>query len=199
MKNHILGIAVLVAFSFSALAGDVGKSVSLPEGTNEPTAGVSLCDADPSNLVSNCGFETSTPCLVSPAGCPNNFLPEWTPSGDLTYFGPTADVGFPNTGRIGACGGQVNDLGCITQTIPTTAGASYTVSFWLTNMGGSPNRFQALWEGAVIYELLNSAPFAYMPVSLPGNVASADGSDLTFCFFQAPSYWGFDDADVTQE
>jgi hypothetical protein len=197
MKNFMLGIGVLLGFSFAALAGDVSKTVSLPQGSYEPT-GVSLCDADPFNLVSNCGFETSTPCPVSLAGCPNNFLPEWTPSGDLTYFGPTNQAPFPHSGLIGAFAGQLNDLGCITQTLPTTAGASYTVTFWLAS-GVPPNRFQAKWEGVVIFELVNSASFAYMPVTLPGNVASANGSDLSFCFFQPPDFWAFDDVDVTPE
>src|SRR5215471_7519939 len=146
MRKYILGAGVLFAFSFAAVAATqiTGKTVTIPQGNR--INGGSICDAVADNLVSNCGFELSTPCGVTLAGCPDSFLPQWTPSGDLSWFGVTSNAAFVNSGTNGAFAGPLGDLGYITQTLPTSAGTSYTLTFWLAS-GIPTNHFVVVWDG----------------------------------------------------
>jgi len=197
MKKYILGIIVLLGFSFAALAGNQAASKTVPPPDIGTANGGSPCDADPNNLVLNCGFELSTPCAVTIDGCPGAFLPEWTPSGDLTWFGVSTGA-VAHSGMNGAFAGQLNDLGFIAQTLPTTAGTAYTLTFWLRS-GSPPDHFVVLWDGAVVYELIDSPAFAYMPVTVNNLVASVDGTELKFGFYQPPDFWYLDDIDVVAQ
>jgi len=192
MRKYILGAGVLFCFGFAAVAA-TQKTASFSQGNR--INGGSICDAVADNLVSNCGFELSTTCFVSIDGCPAAFLPQWTPSGDLTWFGVTSDPGFINSGTNGTFAGQLNDLGYITQTLPTTAGTAYTLTFYLAS-GMPPNHFVVVWDGSVVFELVDSASSPYTAVVIPGLVASADGTDLSFGFYQLPDFWALDDVIV---
>jgi hypothetical protein len=195
MRKYILGAGVLFGFSFAAVAAAqiAGKTVTIPQGNR--INGGSVCDAVADNLVSNCGFELSAACDVSPVGCPDAFLPQWTPSGDLSWFGVTSAPAFVNSGTNGAFAGPILDLGYITQTLPTSAGTSYILTFWLAS-GVPMNHFVVVWDGSVVFELIDSAPFPFTSFVVPDLVASIDGTDLSFGFYQPPDFWGLDDVIV---
>jgi hypothetical protein len=80
------------------------------------------CDRVPGNLVVNCGFETGD-------------FTGWTRSGDPTYT--NIDTPSAHSATYGLDIGPVNDLGFIAQNLATTSGATYSLCYWLLNLGGS--------------------------------------------------------------
>lgn len=142
--------------------------------------GVSECDQVGDNLVSNCGFETGM------------FDPEWVQSGDTDFS--SVDT-IPHSGTYAASMGPIGDLGFLTQTLSTTGGQSYTLSFWLQN-DSSPNEFVVSWDGGVIFDDTLDDFLPYTLVVYEGLVASADGTDLQFGFRNDPSYIELDDVVV---
>src|SRR5262245_5178721 len=130
-----------------------------------------------------CGFETGD-------------FTGWMRSGD-----PTAtfvDSGSAHTGNFGLDTGPVTDLGFFSQFLPTgDQGAMHHISFWLANLGGTPNRFQVSWEGNIIYDQMNLPAFEYMRFDFDV-FACGDRSELKFGFYQLPSFFHFDDVVVTR-
>src|SRR4030095_3009754 len=87
----------------------------------------------------------------------------------------------------------------LSQNLVTDPGASYDLTFWLLNQGGTPNQFQASWNGSVITRSLmnNAAAFDYMQFTFQGLLATGSSTVLEFGFRQDPSFWFFDDVSVT--
>src|SRR5437879_1853568 len=118
-----IAIAVVMGAIVSGLGS--GSAIAVP----------SICDSVTGNLVSNCGFETGT-------------FASWTQSGNTGFTGVSGG-GVENSGASGAFFGPVGSLGFITQVLSTTAGGTYDLTFWLRADAGTPNRFQASWNGAI--------------------------------------------------
>ena len=181
-------IAVLLCVLLPGLA--VAKANPQPQqpqgiGTDDPSG----CDADPSNLVQNCGFETGT-------------FANWTLEGDTTFDGVAATlIGEPdpvfNTGNFGAFLGPVAPYGSLTQTITTTAGATYFITFWLRNMR-TPSEFGVIWDGNLYWDWPNTGDFPYMKIAIGPVRASTASTDLTFFFYNVPDYFFLDDVVVYQ-
>ena len=55
------------------------------------------------------------------------------------------------SGQFAAGMGPVGSDGTLSQTLQTTAGQQYTLSFWLANQGAGPNDFTVKWNGATRY------------------------------------------------
>src|SRR3984893_17648987 len=129
----ILGFfVVLCVFLLPSLAfGAKAPPVNQPH-VDPPSA----CDAVTGNLVANCGFETG--------------LSGWTLVNSTCPF-TGADMSNPHTGMWEAYFGAfcVGSYDSIEQTIATTAGQSYQLSFWLQT-GSSPRDFQVYWNGTLI-------------------------------------------------
>ena len=120
----------------------------------------SLCDAITPNLVKNCGFETG------------NFT-NWTLGGNIlnpanNYYG--VDAFDANSGADGAYMSQdFIDGGTapvtLSQSLATTVGGVYVVSFWLEQDSaptpGYTHLFSASWGGTT---MLNLTP----TIALPG-------------------------------
>jgi hypothetical protein len=100
-----------------------------------------------------------------------------------------------HSGDFAAEMGPVVSLGFLTQTLPTTAGQSYTLSYWLANFN-RPNRFQVSWDGSVIFDATDMEDFPYGLVTFENQVASADGTELQFGFYNLPDYIYLDDVVV---
>jgi flagellin len=84
----------------------------------------------------------------------------------------------------------------LTQSVPTVAGAAYSLYFWLANGTGNPNNFSVNWNGTVLMSLTDSASQPYTHYQF--DVVGADtNSALEFVFRQDPSYWNLDDVSVT--
>jgi hypothetical protein len=77
----------------------------------------------------------------------------WNLSGDTSFaFVSSASAGAPSGSSYEAVLGTSGATGSISQSITTTAGQAYTVSFWLASddYGKTPTTyFQALWNGTV--------------------------------------------------
>lgn len=103
---------------------------------------VTDCDANPTNLVKNCGFETGD-------------FQFWTPGGDTSSLF-VADFNS-NSGNNAAAfsflftGSEDFSTGpALSQSFTTNAGDSYVLSYELSDLSTDPNGFQALWNGSVI-------------------------------------------------
>jgi PEP-CTERM motif-containing protein len=103
---------------------------------------VTGCDADPANLVQNCGFETGD-------------FTSWTAGGDTSSL----FVGDFNShsGTYAAIfsflfnGSEDFSTGpSLSQSFATSAGDSYVLSYELSDLSSDPNGFQALWNGSAI-------------------------------------------------
>src|SRR5215831_61251 len=89
------------------------------------------------DLVVNGGFETQTPagCQVSSATLCNSPPPGWTITGD----GISIDTTFPNTGNYDmalATPSTDPNVGMLSQSIATTVGQNYTLTFFVMDEAG---------------------------------------------------------------
>lgn len=144
--------------------------------------GASQCDAIEGNLVANCGFEGS--------------IAGWSQAGDPSFTDVSPDV--RHSGISGLESGPTESLGFVFQTVPTTAGATYTLSFWLRNFD-TPNEFQLLWDGVQIAGQVNFPDQPYTLMTYSGLGASTDLTELRFGFYNVPDFFYLDDVSVVQE
>ena len=95
--------------------------------------------------------------------------------------------------------GQTNTLGELSQNVPTIAGQTYLLSFWLTNpnnaLGATPNAFEVQWEGETLYRAVD-LPFQKWTNLQFTVTATNSGSRLEFDFQDDPYYLGLDDVSV---
>jgi len=142
-----------------------------------------LCDHVPGNLVANCGFETGD-------------FTSWTRSGDLSST--FIEGGGGHSGTFALLAGPTS-LGFIAQILATTPGASYSLCYWLLNLGGPPNRIQVSWGGTVIQDISDQQPWGDFIQLCDDVVAPSDTTELKFGFQQVPSWFAFDDASVAPQ
>jgi len=133
-------------------------------GLREPAQAVtSACDAIAANLVKNCGFET---------GDFTSWTPSETPS---AVFGVnTAD---PHTGSLAAFFAN-SSTDSISQSIPTSAGGAYNVTFWLAN-DLDVNIFDATFGMTSLESFVDVSPFAYTAFSTTVE-ATSSATELVF-------------------
>lgn len=136
-------------------------------------------------LIPNGGFETG------------NFS-GWTttPAASGSLF--TVTNNFPHTGSFYARFAAVGSFDdTISQTLATTAGATYDVSFWLRIDGGGNNHFAFNWDGGAIEEdLTNAGAQAYTQYTYT-LLASSNSTSITFAVRNGPAFSRFDDVSVT--
>ena len=140
----------------------------------------------PVNLVTNGSFET------------DNFT-GWTLGGNYTSatLGPEIFItSQAESGSYAAAMGSENSNGTLSQTLQTTAGQQYTLSFWLANDGGGPNDFTATWNGTPVLALTNTSGQGYTEYSYTVT-ATGSTSTLEFAAEQNPSQWNLDNISVT--
>ena len=83
----------------------------------------------------------------------------------------------------------------LSQTIATTAGQTYTLSFWLNMQDGSANNFSALWDGQAVLSLTNVVNSSgYTEYTY---VVTATSSTSTLEFSAAGSPWFVDNVSLT--
>jgi hypothetical protein len=144
------------------------------------------------NLVTNGGFETGN---FSGWTLTNGALDGYT-FVVLNSLNPTSP---PNPGIYEASLSTNGAAGAISQTLNTTAGQGYIVTYWLANDDSSKtNLFQAMWNNSTIQAtaLANSDIFGYKEFQFSA-VASGSSSTLAFNFQNDPSTFHLDNVDAT--
>jgi hypothetical protein len=115
-----------------------------------------------------------------------------------------SDVQFVRSGLYGAYLGEYDwdgfpPVGTLSQSIATTVGQQYLVSFWLTSVasGGAttPNSFVARWNGSPLYARTNLGAFAWTNLQFVVP-ATATRTTLEFAFNNTPAAFGLDDVTV---
>ncbi len=151
-----------------------------------------VCSSVAGNLVLNCGFETGD-------------FTDWSLSGNVvlgfTTVETTGYAGYdPNSGNYFAALGPFGSDEFLSQTLATTPGDTYTISWYVASNGFTPNDFDVEWDGTTLFSQTDipatgsSAPFPYV---LHTDTVTAVGSDtLTFSFRNDPSYLALDDISV---
>lgn len=127
----------------------------------------------------------------------------WTVSGDTAFVG-VCDVsscpgGFaPQDGNFAAYFGPVGDTATISQSIATTPGDQYSLSFYLANpVGGTPNFFSVTFGDSSFSFSNFGVAFGWQQFTL-STVATSDQTNLSFTFRNDPSYWFLDNVNVSQ-
>jgi hypothetical protein len=139
------------------------------------------------NLITNPGFETG------------NFN-GWIQFGNVGFTG--VDAGLPHSGIFAASLGPVGSLGFLSQTLATTPGQRYDLSFFLQSDGLISNQFQVFWNGSLIFEAVNLAAFDYidfnslLPDRFQNLLATSVTTPLVFGFRDDPGFLHLDDVAV---
>jgi MYXO-CTERM domain-containing protein len=173
MENLVMKIWRSLKTSRSLLIATALVTVLLP----------GVCAAGTINLVTNGGFEAG------------NFS-AWTLSGNTANS--FVDTDLPHSGEYAADLGAIATMGFLSQTLATTPGQTYILSYWLQNDGGLPNGFQASWDDSVLTgsQLMDSPGTAYAEDAFDVT-ATTSSTRLTFGFVQTPAFWHLDDVSVT--
>ena len=136
------------------------------------------------NLVQNGGFETGD-------------FAGWTQAGNTgaTFVGG-GSPSYVHSGSRGAGLGPVGSLGYLTQSLATTPGASFLVSFWFRNPDlATPNEFAATWNGTNLFDQTNMGQFGWTNLQYTVT-ANGPNAVLQFGFRNDPDFFGFDDISV---
>ena len=135
---------------FSALYLAVSGVSFAEEKKADPQARIDLhpdCyDLSINNLLVNCGFED---------GDFTGWVRSGNPTETFIVFGDPA-----HSGSAAANFGPLPTLGFIAQTVPTTPGGNYRLSFWL-KATGQPNRMQIFWDTYMQADLMNVGDTVY--------------------------------------
>jgi hypothetical protein len=148
------------------------------------------------NLVNNGGFETGDLTGWTFTAAPGN-------EGGDTDFNVGGQGNNPNSGSFSAnFGAYGNDYDTIAQTLSTTGGSSYTVSFWLANSYSSGSSrgiadFQALWNGTSLEDIVTTTSFGYTEFTF--DVTGTGSDTLSFEGYNAPSWTNLDDVSVSTD
>ena len=138
---------------------------------------------EPVNLVANGNFATGD-------------FTDWTLGGNDTsgqiFIDTSAEGGSTYAAGMGSMGAD----GTISQTIATTAGQTYTLSFWLQNEGSGGNDFKAIWNGQTLLSLTNATQSGYTEYTYTVTATSST-TTLEFSAANGPSQWDLDNISLT--
>jgi uncharacterized repeat protein (TIGR03803 family) len=144
-------------------------------------SGPAIIAAYPTSVL-NGGFETGT-------------FTNWIQSGGYFESGVATGATYAHSGKYGAAlaGGT---MGFLSQTLTTTPGAAYLISFWLDSPAATkPNDFQVSWNGNVLLDKTNLTAIGRTNIQLTVT-ATATNTTLQFGYLSS-FYFGLDDVSVT--
>jgi len=167
-------------------AGTFFPALSCVNNNGDPVvgSGPAITLAFPGSIL-NGGFETG------------NFT-NWTQSGDYYYSGVATGSTYAHTGKYGAALETGGTMGFLLQTLATTPGAVYLISFWLDSPRkyNITNDFQVSWNGNVLLNNTNLAAIGWTNIQLTVT-ATASISTLQFGYLNDYFYFGLDDVSVS--
>lgn len=143
------------------------------------------------NLVMNPGFETGDFTDWSLSGNTQDTLVT-----DRNYAAKGAASYAPHGGNDYALLGPVGSIGSMSQTIATTVGQSYTLSWWLGSDGDFENEFSASWNGTQVLDQKDMPTQGYVQYSFTLQ-ATSNATVIQFGYRDDPGYLSLDDVSVT--
>jgi len=141
---------------------------------------------DAANIVVNGSFETRD-------------FSGWTLSGNSGFSGvecPGAPFAGPGDGDCDAFFGPVGANAILSQTLVTTPGASYAITFDFQPDGGNPSFFSAFFGSQPLTSLTNPPASAYQVLTF-NRFATAASTSLTFSFRDDPGFIKIDSVAVS--
>lgn len=143
-------------------------------------------------LVTNGGFESAD-------------FTGWQLTGSPDMNVVAADPAYVHSGDNAAFFGEVGGLGGISQGLATTVGQTYTLKFWLGNMGASEANTDtssffsfAIGGATQLASLLNNKTATELTPYDVSFVATTDLTELAFSFRQDEAFWFLDDVSVDE-
>jgi hypothetical protein len=133
----------------------------------------------------------STPLVVN-GGFEDGSTAYWDLSGSTGISSATNEIQVYSGFYSAALGGNTS-YGYLSQTIPTFAGQSYTLSFWLDNVAnGGSDDFTATWNGTTLLNETGLSDFGFTQYQY--NVTATSSSTvLQFGFINSLGAFGLDD------
>jgi uncharacterized repeat protein (TIGR03803 family) len=137
----------------------------------------------PSSIL-NGGFEAGT-------------FTNWTSGGSFGSQSISTAANYRHAGTYGAQLTASGALRFLSQTLSTTPGAVYTISFWMHNpTSHTNNEFQVSWNGNVLLDMANLPVSGWTNIQLTVT-ATAAVSVLQFGYRNDTAYFGLDDITVS--
>lgn len=165
------------AFFPSLIAANVNGA------TNIIGSGPAIFVFYPSSIL-NGGFETGT-------------FTNWTSGGNFGSQTISTAANYRHSGTYGAQLSSSGSLRYLFQTLSTTPGAVYTISFWMHNpTSKTNNEFQVSWNGNVLLDMTNIPVSAWTNIQLTVT-ADAGVSVLQFGYRNDTAYFGLDDISLS--
>lgn len=168
-------------------------TVSTPvDNLSNPFPGFSFISTLESDANNNFVVGSATELVVN-GGFETGDFTGWTDDGSSSVGTDSTAV---HSGTYGVENGSVGSLGYLSQTLATTPGATYLLSFWLNSPDGqTPNEFQVSWNGTVLFDETNLPALGWTNMQFVVTATSAS-TVLQFGFQDDPAYLGLDDVSV---